>query len=252
MDTDQLPVSADGGLLDIHVTAFVTAMDALLSMGRSSAPSQVLTLMKHVVDATAAIVEDVRTYERRRDRSDNEVEIVHALRERAEATLSNLVIAVKTHATSMGMSPVSLLDAAASHLSACITEIGKTIFICKATKSEQDQFVTTSVTNSVNGYLSTPRSPESVAQHQKVGSLSGSRRSDDTSSTGMSKHTSTAISSPERNGKQRASSSSTEISPPPLYDQQANASDESTPPEGPEEAWAELKVFNPSQLIPSD
>ena len=34
-DVDQLPMSFDGGLLDIHVTAFVTAIDSLLAAGRS-------------------------------------------------------------------------------------------------------------------------------------------------------------------------------------------------------------------------
>ena len=62
--------------------------------------------------------------------------VLKALRERAEATLNNLVTASKTH----GMFPVIVLDAAAGHVSATITEIGKTVCIQKALRTEQDDF----------------------------------------------------------------------------------------------------------------
>lgn len=116
---DQLPIAQEGGILDIHVTAFVSAIDSLLLAGRSSAPTRVLAPMKTVVNAVTNIIEDTRTFERRpaRERADVDIEALRALRDRAEATLSNLVTASKTHATSSGMAPVSLLDAAASHVS---------------------------------------------------------------------------------------------------------------------------------------
>ena len=50
--------------------------------------------------------------------------MLKALRERAEAMVSNLVTLSKTHTTSSGM---YLLDAAASHVSVTVTEIGKTV-----------------------------------------------------------------------------------------------------------------------------
>ena len=85
---EQLPMSQDGGIPDIHVTAFLTAIDNLLSAGRSNAPTRVLTPMKAVVNAVSAIVDDVRAYERRprRDRApEADLDLLHALRERAEA-----------------------------------------------------------------------------------------------------------------------------------------------------------------------
>ncbi len=93
--------------------------------------------MKAVINAVTSIVEDTRTFERRprRDRSDVDIETLKALRERAEATLSNLVTATKNHATSSGLSPVSLLDAAASHVATTVTEIGKIVGLRKALKS---------------------------------------------------------------------------------------------------------------------
>jgi hypothetical protein len=224
-------VSTDGGLPGIHVTAFLSAIDSLLTAGRSNSPTKVLTPMKSVVNAVTAIIDDVRTFERRtpRDYSDVDTEVgpeaLRALRERAEATLSNLVTATKTHATSAGMSPVSLLDAAASHVSATVTEVGRTLCIRKATKTEQEQ---------------------SRSSHSRKGSAASSRRSD-----GFSPMFSGASPSshPYTNSKRQVSepSSSDASSPPPIFDQPPASSggvtsDDSTPADGPEDAWAELKV----------
>jgi protein SPA2 len=146
---DQPPVSPDGGVLDIHITAFLSAIDGLLTAGRSNAPTRVLTPIKSVVNAVTNIIEDVKIFERRpqRDRSDVNPGALRSLRDSAEATLSNLVAATKTHATSSGMSPVGLLDAAASHVLLTITEIGGTVCIQKATKAEQDQFLYAALPN---------------------------------------------------------------------------------------------------------
>ncbi|THH15019.1 hypothetical protein EW146_g5389 [Bondarzewia mesenterica] len=61
---EQLPIAPDGAIPDIHITAFLTAVDSLLSAGRSNAPTRVLTPMKAVVNAVTAILEDVRAHER--------------------------------------------------------------------------------------------------------------------------------------------------------------------------------------------
>ncbi|EPQ54975.1 hypothetical protein GLOTRDRAFT_76278 [Gloeophyllum trabeum ATCC 11539] len=225
---DQLPTSSDGGLLDIHVTAFVSSIDNLLKEGRSNAPTRVLMPMKAVVNAVSAIVDDVRAFERRpsqdRDRMEVDMEALRALRERAEATLSNLVAATKTHATSNGMAPVSLLDAAASHVSATVTEIGKTIYIRKASKAEMEQFNPASSSSgaATNGFSPALRSVEENRMHGRAGSSSSSRR-------------------------EYASS------PPPIFDQPNSAgvgpvgSDESAAPDGSEDAWAELKPYLEAQ-----
>jgi len=76
--------------------------------------------MKSVVNTVTTILDDMRSHSRRH----SDPEGLRALEERVEATLSNLVAATKTHATSSGLSPVSLLDAAASHVSAAIPSSG--------------------------------------------------------------------------------------------------------------------------------
>jgi protein SPA2 len=110
---DQLPIAPDGGVLDVHMTAFLSAIDSLLAAGCSSAPTKVLIPMKSVVNADAAITNDVETFERRpgRDGPDVDLDTLRSLRKRADGTLSNLVTASKTHSTSSGMSPANLLDA---------------------------------------------------------------------------------------------------------------------------------------------
>ncbi|KAI0090600.1 hypothetical protein BDY19DRAFT_936134 [Irpex rosettiformis] len=262
---DQLPVSPDGGLLDIHVTAFISAIDSLLTAGRSNAPTRVLTPMKAVVNAVTAIVEDVRTFERRprRDRAEIDLDALHALRERAEATLSNLVTATKTHATGSGMSPVSLLDAAASHVSATVTEIAKTVLIRKATKAEQERFMpgspppsSSSVSSS---YMPSLRSVEEIKSpnHPRTPSSSSiraglDRSSDFVRSPPASKSTLARSSrEDERYRPPSVSSSSGTSSPAPVFDQPSSSanvtSDESAPVEGPEDAWAELKPYLEAQ-----
>lgn len=246
---DQLPVTQDGGLVDIHVTAFVSAIDGLLTAGRSNAPTRVLTSMKAVINAVTAILDDVKTYERRA-RRDFDIDLLRVLRERLEATLSNLVAASKTHATSSGMSPVSLLDAAASHVSSTVTEIGKLVLVRKATRAEQEQFVAPNT----NAFSPSLRSvDESRAAHQR-GFSNASARSYSSQANRFGDLTGSPSMSPSRILQERRSppsrGSSATNSPPPIFDRPpashstgGRTSDESAPPEGPEEAWAELKVY---------
>jgi hypothetical protein len=152
-------MSSDGGVLDVHVTAFVSAIDSLLTARRTSAPTGMLSPMKAVVNAVTSIIGDIQAFERQAscDRSDVEVEALRCFREGAEATLSNLAAATKTRATSSGMSPVSLVDAAAS-------QVGKTLCIRKAMKAKQDQFTHSSGgMTSTNGFSPSLHSVEEVS-----------------------------------------------------------------------------------------
>ncbi|KAJ3776968.1 hypothetical protein EV361DRAFT_88999 [Lentinula raphanica] len=247
---DQLPVSSDGGVLDIHVTAFLSAVDGLLTAGRSNAPTRVLSPMKSVVNAVTNIIDDVRTYEKRPSRSDVDMDTLHLLRERAEATLSNLVTASKTHATSAGMSPVSLLDAAASHVAATITDIGKLIYIRKATKAEQEQFASSTYSpgpSATNGYTPGLRSV-SEKDHQRKGSAASSAFGS------SSRYDNPSMYPPGRSSDDYArrtpsdnSSSDKTNSPPPIFDQPPNTASTASDGDGTEDNWAELKLYLETQ-----
>ena len=233
---DQLPVSADGAIPDVHLTAFLTAIDSLLSAGRGNAPTRVLTPMKSVVNAVTNILDDVRSHSRRY----SDPEGVHALEDRVEATLSNLVVASKTHATSLGLSPVSLLDAAASHVSAAVTELGRVVLLRRATKAEQEQFAPSSAGTATNGFTPGLRTVEEVrpsGTHQR-GPSDSSRRSD-------------REREPARDEREplthESSSDDSSSAAPTIFDQRtANAagltSPDSATAEGSEDAWTELKV----------
>ena len=92
--------------------------------------------MKSVIGAVTSIVKDAREFDPR-SRDDVDLETVQSLCDRTEATLSNLVTAARTHATSYGLSPVSLLDAALSHVSASVTELTKLLLVRRSTASGQ-------------------------------------------------------------------------------------------------------------------
>jgi hypothetical protein len=186
---DQLPVSPTGGVTDIHVTAFLSAIDSLLTAARSSSPVRVLTPMKSVVNANAvtAVVEDIRAFEAQGD-PDVDPSSLFALRERAEATLGNLVAASRTHAMSAGISPISLVDAAASRVAATVTEAGRMLCIRKATKAEQEQFAAVAsgvfgsgATTTTNGFIPVLRTVDetghgSSSSHTRNTSSSLTRR----------------------------------------------------------------------------
>ncbi|KAK7057473.1 hypothetical protein R3P38DRAFT_2841197 [Favolaschia claudopus] len=260
---DQMPISGDGGVLDIHITSFLSGIDALLTAGRSNGPTRVLTPMKAVVNAVSSIVDDVRAFEMRptRERSDVDVDALAALRERAEATLSNLVAASKTHATSAGMSPVSLLDAAASHVAVTITEIARTVCIRKATRAELEAASSSSPSTATNGFspslrsvdegkTTTPPPGSSSANHARKPSAALSTSSA-RSGTGAGRYAGRSPVSPPTTYESRrrppspnTSSSDNTNSPPPIFDQPTS---ESAVADGSEDAWAELKPYLEAQ-----
>jgi len=142
---------------DIHLTAFLTNINAFLSAGRDNSPIRVLSPMKSVVNAVTNILGDVRSNSRRH----SDPEGVHALEQRVEATLSSLVAASETHATSAGLSPVDLLDAAARRVSAAVTDLGRVVLLRHATKAEQELFAPTFV-GTATRFTPGPRTVEEV------------------------------------------------------------------------------------------
>ena len=247
---DSFPMSPDGAILDVHVTAFVSAVDSLLTAGRSNSPTRVLVPMKAVINAVTAIVDDLRQFERRPRSDEVDLEVLRSLRDRAEATLSNLVVATKSHATGAGMSPVSLLDAAASHVSSTITEVAKVAYIRRATPAEQEQFHVMQPTT--NGHTSGMRFTEEASSPRGIppaGTAPLRNGTVDSFSRGFfgrrGTRNRTGDDERERRGLSDPSNSSDGSSPPPIFDRQRNGrmSDDSAVQEAPEDAWNELKVL---------
>lgn len=109
----------------------------LTTFRRSKEPSSVLAAMRAVAGAVDKITTDVAAIEPRRISSlpSADQDCLRLLHSKTNATLSNLVTASKNHAMSFGVSPVSLLDAAASHLSATVVDLVRILKIRRTTSS---------------------------------------------------------------------------------------------------------------------
>lgn len=110
----------DGLVMDIHITRFQIAIDELLHSARGDEPNAVLTRVKPVVVAVRDITIDLGDTQASQDEA---IQRKQKLRMKVSATANNLITASRNFAISKGVSPVSLLDAAASHLTSSIIEL---------------------------------------------------------------------------------------------------------------------------------
>jgi hypothetical protein len=116
----------DNGLVkDVHVTKYQISIDELLRTARTGDPASVVDYMKSVVVSVRTITQDI---EESSQGSEPPQELLK-LKSRVSATANNLITASKNFANAKGVSPVSLLDAAASHLSAAVVELIRTVKI---------------------------------------------------------------------------------------------------------------------------
>lgn len=242
-----MPISESGGILDVHVTSFQTAIDNLLAVARSNQPSGVLTPMRAVVNTVATITEDLRAFEQRssRERQGVDEESVKTIRERIDATLSNLVAAVKNHATSHGLSPVSLVDAAASHVSASVVTAVSTVMMRKATAIERERERQLQEQQNSASPLAMSPPPVSRGPSASLRSL-GSLRNSDRHARNGSDASQWSNGKPSRSTMSRAAmsdrSSNPSPQPPPIFDTPTLGTNGTSEEEVTDEAWEELKV----------
>ncbi|KAL4878396.1 hypothetical protein BJY04DRAFT_195932 [Aspergillus karnatakaensis] len=107
----------DGLIQDVHVTKFQISIDELLRIARSDDHRHVMQQIKAVVIAVQHVLQDVKLSQR-----SELAEYAKAAR-KVPATANNLITASRNFASSHGLSPISLLDAAASHLSTAVIEL---------------------------------------------------------------------------------------------------------------------------------
>ena len=100
---------------------------------RSSHPSSVLSAMKEVVVAISQISEDVKAFEKEPNFQVDQTRL-ESLKHQSSSTLNNLMSAARSHATSSGLSPISLIDAAAGHVSANVVDLIKLLKIRRTAK----------------------------------------------------------------------------------------------------------------------
>lgn len=154
----------DNGIVkDVHVTKFQIAIDELLQRARKDDPERVIDAMKSVVVSVRRITRDVD------ESSQNDPAFAQQkpkLKAKVSSTANNLITASKNFASGAGLSPVSLLDAAASHLSSAIVELLRSAKI-RPTPAEQleDEDDGSSTPVESAGFLS-PRSTTHVPSTQ--------------------------------------------------------------------------------------
>jgi len=140
LPSEKLPLTQDGAIVDLHFTSFKTSIDDLLRSGRSNVPNELISVMRRVIDTVSTIDEDIQQYEMNpnmsRTLSLEEQELLDTLKTRINATLSNLITASKNHVVSVGLSPISLLDAAASHLCFSMVELVQLVGMRRANEAE--------------------------------------------------------------------------------------------------------------------
>jgi hypothetical protein len=127
----------DGLVKDVHVTKFQISIDELLRIARTDDPLAVLGHMKSVVVAVRSITQDIDAA----GPASKEDENGHRrgkLKSKVSATANNVITASKNFASSNGISPVSLLDAAASHLTMAVVELVRTVKIRPTPPGELD------------------------------------------------------------------------------------------------------------------
>ncbi|KAH3904286.1 hypothetical protein HBI56_008710 [Parastagonospora nodorum] len=139
----------DGLVKDVHVTKFQLSIDELLQTARRAGSEQTLDSMRHVVKCVRAITGDIDSTPLSQMQSPNSSisgDIMASpekqqakLKSRVSATANNLITATKNHVASNGISPVSLLDAAASHLSTAVVELVKHVKVRPTPQSELEQ-----------------------------------------------------------------------------------------------------------------
>ncbi|KAI8956964.1 hypothetical protein F5Y11DRAFT_120190 [Daldinia sp. FL1419] len=126
-------VEENGLVKDVHVTKFQIAIDELLQRARTDTPDKVIESMKAVIVGVRRITKDIDESQP----SDGGIaQQQQKLKSRVSATANNLITASKNFASGAGISPVSLLDAAASHLVAALVELLRTTKI-RATPADE-------------------------------------------------------------------------------------------------------------------
>ncbi|KAH1878799.1 hypothetical protein KXX01_004891 [Aspergillus fumigatus] len=134
----------DGLVKDIHVTKFQISIDELLRVARSDEYQLVMHQIKGVILAVRHVLNDIES-------TQNPADGLAAMRTKAtrkvSATANNMITAAKNFVRSNGLSPVSLLDAAASHLSTAVIELIRLVKIrptpeheLNENEEERDQF----------------------------------------------------------------------------------------------------------------
>lgn len=163
-------IRPNGIVKDIHFTAFQGSIDDFLRKSREQSVSKsnsngsdigvaILDGMKDVIRCVKEVLRDLdesgdtsARHMANGNTDGQESDLAspqNKLRMGINATANNLITATQNHVSSEGLSPVSLLDAAASHLTTAVIQLVRIVGLRRATHGDDDDGITAK--NTVNG-----------------------------------------------------------------------------------------------------
>lgn len=146
-----LQPSRDGIISQDHILTYQAYVNDLLLAARSSDPSQVIQVMKNMVAVCRSITEEIENQEDML--SSDTKKSLYELKTSFSNSLSDLLVAAKYHASGMGLSPISLLDRSAGHLTSVVVDLVKLLGMnssfSSATKPITSAATATSPTNKI-------------------------------------------------------------------------------------------------------
>jgi len=138
-------LSQDGLVCDVDITRFQLAVDELLKSARRPGTDAMLESVKQVTICVSAISSTIGTdgYPTPSPSPHSPTSAppsnspsVAKLKARVTGTANSLITATKQHASASGLSPVALLDAAASNLTASVVELIKAVGVRPSSAAE--------------------------------------------------------------------------------------------------------------------
>jgi hypothetical protein len=138
-------LSQDGLVCDVDITRFQLAVDELLKSARRQGTDSMLESVKQVTICVSAISSTIGTDgyptpspspHTPTSAPPSNSPSVAKLKARVTGTANSLITATKQHASASGLSPVALLDAAASNLTAAVVELIKAVGVRPSSASE--------------------------------------------------------------------------------------------------------------------
>lgn len=202
-DMDQLLknrafLQQDGLVKHVHATRFQVTIDELLRTARVSEPGSVLAHVKSVVVTVRDITQDVS---RVSPNNNDEAQQMDRLKARISATANNLITAAKNFAVANGLSPVSLLDAAASHLTVSIIEVIRIVKIRPGSPGEfEDDDDNSLINESPAAYYGMQYGRDSIGDESVYSAVSPSQPQLSSNSYQVQKNTEANRGPPYQNG----------------------------------------------------
>ncbi|KAI9247869.1 hypothetical protein BY458DRAFT_526835 [Sporodiniella umbellata] len=118
------------------IIEYQTAIDELMKASRSTKPTDILITVRSIVMACKSITVEVEEYEVKTGLSEPDKLCLYDIKKKFSTSLSSLLSAATSFANGIGITPVSLLDAAAVTLTTTIVDLVKLLGMRSVTSDD--------------------------------------------------------------------------------------------------------------------